>query len=109
NKKKNINLDSTFELRTIDDIPVFHHGAILSSQNDSKEGVYTVKGEIPPNILNAGTYKFKLIFGENQRYALYIVEDFIQFEILNESIGSNASVLPGVLRMDIQYQTSVKV
>lgn len=108
NAKKDINLDVTFELRTADEIPVFHHGALVTTNNDAKQGVYTIKGKVPPYILNAGTYKFKLIFGESQRHVLFMADDFVQFEILNEMLGSNASVLPGVLRLDIPYQISLK-
>lgn len=104
NRKSGINLDSTFELASAEENIVFHHSALIAQKNDSKEGVYTVIGEIPPNILNAGNYKFKLIFGENQRYPLFVVSDFVQFEILNESLGSNSNILPGVLRPNIQYK-----
>lgn len=106
NKKEAINLDVTFELRNMDEVVVFHHGAILSTSKDSKEGIYRVKGKLRPHLLNAGTYRFKLIFGEDQRYGLYAVDDFIQFEILNESMGSNNSALPGVMRIDIPYEVS---
>jgi len=85
---------------------VFHHGAFLSKNNDSKLGIYTVKGTLPPNLLNAGEYQFKLIFGENQRYALFTIEDFVQFEVLNESLGSNSGILPGVIRPSIPYAIS---
>jgi lipopolysaccharide transport system ATP-binding protein len=108
NRKKEINLDATFELRTLDEVPVFHHGALITTNNNSQQGIYEVSGSLPGYMLNAGTYKFKLIFGENQRYALYIVDDFVQFEILNEAMGSNSAVLPGVLRLDIPYQISFK-
>lgn len=104
--KENTNLDVTFELRNNDEIPVFHHGTLISNNNNSEKGIYTVKGTLPPNLLNAGTYQFKLIFGENQRYALFTVEDFVQFEILNENLGSNSSLLPGVIRPNIIYETS---
>jgi lipopolysaccharide transport system ATP-binding protein len=108
NQKEGINLDSTFELKTMDEIAVFHHGALITTKNDSYKGVYTIRGEMPANTLNAGNYKFKLIFGENQRYPLFIIDDFVQFEILNEAIGSNTSVLPGILRPDINYQIEYK-
>lgn len=108
NNKKDINLDATFELKNADDIPVFHVGTALSLENNSKRGVYTVKGIIPPHLLNAGQYNFKLIFGENQRYALYMIEDFLQFEVLNEAVGSNTGILPGVIRPDIPFKTSFK-
>lgn len=103
NYKENINLDVTFELRTLDDTAVFHHGQILTTQNDSKRGVYKVAGSIPENLLNAGYYKFSLIFGENQRILLYKQEDVIQFEVMNEQAGSNLSILPGIIRPTIKY------
>jgi len=108
NHKENINLDTTFELKNMDEVPIFHHGSMLSLNNDSKRGVYTITGKLPAHLLNAGTYRFKIIFGENQRYQLFVVDDFIQFEILNEAIGSNSSVLPGVIRPQIMYATSYK-
>jgi lipopolysaccharide transport system ATP-binding protein len=106
NAKERINLDATFELRNADEMPIFHHGTTLSINSDSKKGVYTVVGEIPPNLLNAGTYSFRLIFGENQRYVLFTTDDTIQFEIMNESLGSNNSILPGVIRPDLKYMHS---
>lgn len=103
NYKAGINLDATFELRTLDEVAVFHHGALITTQNNSATGIYTVKGSLPPYTLNAGTYKFKLIFGENQRYALLVKDDVIMFEVLNQQLGSNTFTLPGILRPDIQY------
>lgn len=103
NHKANINLDSTFELKNSDEVPVFHHGALISTNNDSKTGIYTVKGVLPPHLLNAGTYSFKLIFGENQRYMLFSIDNFIQFEVENESRGSNSFLTPGVISPNIQY------
>lgn len=105
NNKEGINLDATFELRNSDEIPIFHHGTLITTNNDSRRGIYTIKGKLP-EILNAGTYQFKLIFGENQRYILYSIDEIIQFEIINESLGSNNSVLPGVIRPNITYVTS---
>jgi lipopolysaccharide transport system ATP-binding protein len=108
NFKRDINLDTTFELKNADEIPVFHVGTALSIENNSKRGIYTVKGSLPPYLLNAGRYTFKLIFGENQRYALYVIEDFLQFEVLNEAVGSNSSILPGIIRPNIPFKTSFK-
>jgi lipopolysaccharide transport system ATP-binding protein len=107
NHKEDINLDATFELRNLDEVVVFHHGALISVNRDSKRGVYTVIGTLNPNLLNAGNYSFKMIFGENQRYALLIVEDLIRFEVVNEINGSNSQVLPGVIRPDITYEISI--
>lgn len=103
NRKSGINLDATFELKTLDEVVIFHHGALISTNNDSRAGFYTVKGTLPPFFLNAISYKFKLIFGEDQRYPLLIVDDVVSFEILNEQYGSNSNVLTGVVRPDIDY------
>lgn len=108
NAKENINLDVTFELRNADEVAVFHHGALITTANDSKKGIYVVSGTMPANLLNAGTYSFVLIFGENQRYALFTTNETIQFEVLNENLGSNNSILPGVIRPNIDYKTSFK-
>jgi len=103
NVKAGINLDATFELKNSDEIPVFHNGALISTANDSKSGVYTVKGIIPPYLLNAGTYTFKLIFGENQRYLLFGADDFISFDVENESKGSNSHPAPGIIHPKLEY------
>lgn len=107
NHKEDINLDATFELRNLDEVVVFHHGALISVNRDSKRGVYTVIGTLNPNLLNAGNYSFKMIFGENQRYVLLILEDLIRFEVVNEINGSNSQVLPGVIRPNITYEISI--
>lgn len=105
NYSENVNLDVTFELRNLDEIVVFHHGVVLSSRKNSKKGLYRIKGTLPAFFINAGIYKFHLIFGESQRYVLFHTTDLIQFEIINESAGSNSSIVPGLLRYEIPYQT----
>lgn len=104
NHKENTNLDVTFELKSSEEIIVFHHGTFVAQNNSSQRGIYKVKGELPPHFLNAGTFLFNLIFGENQRYALFVAEDFIRFDVMNESFGSNANILPGFVRPNIQYE-----
>ncbi len=104
NNNPNCNLDVTFELKNLDEIVVFHHGAILTSNQDSKVGIYSIQGSIPGYLINAGIYKFSIIFGYNQRYVLFQTVDLIKFEISNESFGSNSNQLPGVLRFDIPYK-----
>ncbi|NVM63717.1 lipopolysaccharide transport system ATP-binding protein [Mucilaginibacter sp. SG538B] len=108
NQKAGINLDATFELKNSDEIPVFHNGVLISTNNDSKTGFYTVKCTIPPNLLNAGNYSFKLIFGENQRYLLFSADDFIGFEVENESKGSNSALAPGVIHPKLDFKVSYR-
>jgi len=104
NVKVGINLDITFELVNSEEVKIFHHGALIAKSRDSKEGVYKIKGHLPAYTLNAGQYKFNLIFGENQRYVLFSESELIGFEVANESLGSNTEILPGILRPNIPYE-----
>lgn len=106
NYEPNINLATTFELRSVDESVVFHHGTYLCNNNDSKKGVYIVKGIIQSHTLNAGLYKFRLIFGASLHTLLFEISDIIQFEIMNEILGGNINVLPGLLRPNIPYSIS---
>ncbi|MBD1394690.1 ABC transporter ATP-binding protein [Mucilaginibacter glaciei] len=108
NQKAGINLDATFELKNSEEIPVFHNGVLISTNNDSKTGFYTINCTIPPNLLNAGSYSFKLIFGENQRYLLFGADDFIGFEVENESKGTNSTLAPGVIHPKLDFVISYK-
>ncbi len=108
NNKANINLDVTFELVSMDEVVVFHNGPILTKDKDSKRGIYRVSGKLEGNLLNAGSYRFNLIFGESQRFALFYIRDIIQFEVLNETIGSNSLIFPGVIRPSIPYTVTEK-
>jgi lipopolysaccharide transport system ATP-binding protein len=103
NYKKDINLDATFELKSADEFVVFHHGCLITTNSDSLVGKYMVNGTIDPYLLNTGVYIFSLIFGENQRIVLLNLSELIQFEVMNENLGSNSSIFPGVLRPDIKY------
>ncbi len=106
NNSPKINLDVTFELRNSDEVVIFHHGKIISNDRDAELGVYTVKGRINPFVLNAGNYQFSLIFGQDQRHSLFTIHDFIQFEVMNESIGSNSNIVAGIIRPPIEYVQS---
>jgi hypothetical protein len=90
-------------INRLDEVVVFHHGAFLTKEKDSKRGNYIVTGQLPPQFLNAGTYRFNLIFGENQRFGLWWKSDVVMFEVENEIFGTNSKILPGVVRPDITY------
>ena len=108
NHKENINLDVTFELVNLDEVVVFHHGVFISTDKNSEKGIYNVSGKLPPDFLNTGSYRFNIIFGENQRYALFSIQDLVLFEVLNETLGSNSLTLPGVTRPHIPYEVTCK-
>jgi lipopolysaccharide transport system ATP-binding protein len=107
NFQANINLDTTFELRTYEESVVFHTGVLLSTKNDSNKGEYTVEFEIPKNLLNAGNYYFKLLFGKNQKEALFIANEIVGFEVENVKIGSNLALMPGIIRPNFDYNVQI--
>jgi lipopolysaccharide transport system ATP-binding protein len=107
NHKSNSNIGVTFELKSAEEIIVFHHGTYISEENASRKGFYIIKGILPPHFLNAGNFIFNLIFGENQRYLLFQINDLIHFEIFNETLGSNSNIRPGITSPQIEYSISL--
>ena len=103
NYKPNINLDATFELRTFEEVVVFHTGALISTNKDSKAKEYAIDFHIPAQFLNAGNYYFKLIFGENQHTALFIADNIISLEVENVKLGVGTHVTPGLVRPKFDY------
>ena len=106
NNRPNINLDATFELRSTDEVVVFHTGSLIYRNLDSKIGLHEVTFDLPPHLLNAGNYYFKIIFGENQRYILFENDNLVSFSVENKAIGSNANILPGIIRPDLNFINS---
>jgi len=100
----NINLDTTFELKNYEELVIFHVGKLVTKDNDSKVGEYTVEFDIPSGLLNAGNYYFKLIFGKNQTEPLFIKDNFVGFEVENVKVGSKLHVYPGVTRPHFDYK-----
>jgi len=108
NHKSNIMLDANVELLTADNVVVFFTGAMLSSEKDSKRGIYEVSFSLPPYLLNAGKYKMSLFFGENQRHVLWYCIDVLWFEIentLTPGYEYNIGTFPGIIKPQIKFQS----
>ncbi|HFK5507373.1 ABC transporter ATP-binding protein [Elizabethkingia anophelis] len=103
-----INLDATFELRTTEELIVFHTAALISVQKDSKKGEHIVEFDIPGNLLNAGNYYFRLLFGKDQTELLLGADNLIGFEVENIKLGVKTHIYPGIIRPDFDYNISVK-
>lgn len=98
------NIDITLELENQDNIIIFHYGKNITTNYDSKNGIYNLKFELPIKYLNCAKYSLSLIFGESQKYILYSSRDILFFDVLNESSGSNSNVLPGVTIPDFKVE-----
>ena len=108
NYTPNINLDVTFELRTTEELIIFHTGAFVTTNKNSEVGEYTVEFDIPGNLLNAGNYYFKLLFGRDQTELLLGVDNLIGFEVENVKLGVKTHIYPGILRPLFDYNINVK-
>jgi lipopolysaccharide transport system ATP-binding protein len=104
NYTPNINLDVTFELRTYEELAVFHVPALITTNNDSKVREYEVEYEIPPYFLNAGNYYFRLSFGINQVDPLLWWDHAIAFEVQNVKLGVISDVFAGVVRPRFDFK-----
>ncbi|TWP31201.1 ABC transporter ATP-binding protein [Apibacter muscae] len=102
NKVSDVVLDTSFILMTQDEINVFGASCILTPLKNSKTGVYKVKFDLPKNLLNAGNYYFKLIFGANSTDLLFYYDNF-SFEVLNEGVNGNFNLSPGIIRPNINF------
>lgn len=106
---ENTNIDITFEVYTQDDMVLFHNGLIVTTNNNSQKGIYSIKCSLPKQLLNAGIYSISLLFGQNQRHVLYKKDNFINFEVLQETIGSNSNKTPGVIFPELQFEQTFKM
>ena len=105
-----ISLDCTVYLTTGDGVLVFESGRIISSDRDSRRGSYHLTGRIPAHLLNAGRYTLNVVFGKDQRYVLFRMDDVIFFQVENTSTGrgSNMGIAPGIIRPMLSWRHSFK-
>ena len=105
NLKDNANIDFTIYLVNNEGTMLFESGCIISQNRDSRRGLYHVEGFIPPHLLNAGNYKINILFGLDQRYPIYRLDDALSFDLENTATGrgSNMSRAPGVIRPMLQW------
>lgn len=104
----NINLDTTFELRTTEELVVFHTGAFVSMNKDSRIGEYIIEFDIPGNLLNAGNYYIRLLFGKDQSELLLGADNLIGFEVENVKLGVKTHIYPGIIRPVFDYKIKIK-
>ncbi|MFY0604271.1 MAG: ATP-binding cassette domain-containing protein [Flavobacteriaceae bacterium] len=104
NKVKDINLAVSLVLKNYEEVTITEIGCLISKDNDSKEGVYCVEGEIPPNTINAGNYYFNIIFGKNQKTVLLYHEELYSFEMINEASESSYSKTQGILSLQVDHK-----
>jgi lipopolysaccharide transport system ATP-binding protein len=105
NHLQNINLDCTMYLVSGDGSMVCEFGTIISQNQDSRQGFYHLHCVWGGHLLNAGRYSLNIVFGKDQRYVLYQMENLAQFSVDNTATGrgSNMSIAPGVIRPILKW------
>jgi lipopolysaccharide transport system ATP-binding protein len=100
NLRKDVNLDCTVYLVSGDGVLIFESGHIISSDRDSRRGFYHLTGRITGHLLNAGRYYLNVVFGKDQRYVLFRMDEIVSFDVENTLTGRglNMGVAPGIIR-----------
>jgi lipopolysaccharide transport system ATP-binding protein len=112
NFDEGINLDCTVYVLTSEGTTLFESGRLISTANDSLAGEYCVTGRLPGHLLNAGRYYLSVVFGKDQYYPLFCLNEVVSFDVENTTTGrgQNMSVAPGVIRplidWDVVYSKS---
>jgi lipopolysaccharide transport system ATP-binding protein len=108
NLREGINLDCTVYLTSSDGVLLFESGHIISSDGDSRHGSYHLTGRIPAHLLNAGRYSLTVVFGKDQRYVLFRMDEVVSFEVGNTATGrgSNLGIAPGIIRPMLSWRHS---
>lgn len=108
NFRENITLGCTVYLTNREGVLIFESGHMISSNRDSRRGFHHLVGRIPGHILNAGRYSLDIVFGKDQRYVLFRMDQAVSFEIENTATGRglNMSVAPGVVRPLLSWRHS---
>lgn len=106
NGLRNINLDCTIYVVHSEGTVLFESGCLVSQSNDSSVGQYRLIARIPPHLLNAGQYYLNLVFGKDQRYVLFRMDEVAWFEVANTSTGRgfNMSISPGLVRPLLKWE-----
>jgi lipopolysaccharide transport system ATP-binding protein len=108
NLRKDINLDCTVYLVSGEGVLIFESGYIISSDRDSRCGFYRLTGRIPGHLLNAGRYYLNVVFGKDQRYVLFRIDEAVSFDVENTLTGRglNMGVAPGIIRPLLSWRQS---
>jgi lipopolysaccharide transport system ATP-binding protein len=110
NLVKHINLDCTIYVSSCDGVLIFESGHVISSDRNSRTGSYHLTGKIPTHLLNAGRYSLSVVFGKDQRYVLFRMDEVVSFEVENTATGRglNMGVAPGIIRPMLSWRHSFR-
>lgn len=106
NTRENINLGTTLEVTSIKDELLIHQGMGITTERDSRQGIYKAEFQIADYVLNEGQYKINLMFGENKSYRLLKLDEIMGFQVAAGVNGEWNKSLPGLLYLDLKPKTA---
>lgn len=101
--EEQLKLGYTLEVSTEEQIIVFHTGGPIMSKPESRLGRYRIHVEIPPNLLNAGTYNTSIIIDDSQTVAITNAPNAATFRVEIDPIGANYNQLPGIISPKLSW------
>ena len=97
-------IDVTFHIHSFDGVLLIKSGYLISESHNLKPGKYSVTGELPPFILNKGSYFLHVLFGLSGTEKIAEVKERILFEIANAPVDHITRELKGLLRPKFEYK-----
>ena len=99
--KQNAMLDANLRISTLDDIIVCEEEQAIGAigECDSKIGIYTIDFKLNPYMLNSGSYKAEIYFGESMSYLIF--DGFSQLFAVEDSCsdrGGTSNATKGYIR-----------
>jgi len=106
NKRDNIYLDCTIYIVSHEGVTLFESGTLLEPIGQAKAGRYLVAAAVPGHLLNAGRYHVNVLFGQNQSYVLFKLDDAVGFEVEHTVTGrgANMHITQGVIRPLLEWK-----
>jgi lipopolysaccharide transport system ATP-binding protein len=103
-------LDLSFNLKTEKEELLFHHGTYLSEKEKLKKGIYDISIDVPPYILNQGSYLIDCWLGLGGTELVgKVQENIIGFDVTPCSFDAFSKELPGFLRPKLDYNIEYKL
>jgi lipopolysaccharide transport system ATP-binding protein len=81
NNMENVDLDVTWDIFDVENVHVCHIGTLIGYGAKIDKGSYKVDFTIPANLLNTTRYFFSVMFGIDQRYVAYKIENILSIDI----------------------------
>lgn len=103
-------LDFSFNVKTEKEELLIHHGSLISDKRDLMNGIYNVEVNIPPYLLNKGSYLVDVWMGlAGVEMVGKFQENIIGFTVTANEIDEIKKELPGILRPKLFYQIEKQI